>query len=164
MVREERPGIVTIAAGLLLGLSCAPALASSGYSSICEKLSIEPVDLATSSTIDPSARIETESFEAAESQPAANPLTPRTETILRQIFDETPADDQETIEPSAVTSPNAAPIAELAAPVIREQTQNIESNDARTGESESEPADARLPGVNDDDLLRFRRHMYRTDI
>ena len=153
-----------VAAGLLLGLSCAPALASSGYSSLCEKLTIETVDLATSSTIDPAVRIETDSLEAAESRPAANPLTPKAETILRQIFDETPDADQETTEASAVTSPNAAPIVELAAPVRQEQTQSIESSDLGTTEVQTDSIDAEIPGVSDDDLLRYRRQMYRTDI
>lgn len=164
MVRQERPGLFTKAASLLLGLSCAPALASSGYTSICEKLSIETVDLATSSTIDPGVRIETESLEVADSRPVANPLTPKAETILRQIFDEAVADDQETIEPTPVTSPNAAPIAELTAPVIREQRRDIESSDTASGEADSVPVDARVPGLSDEELLRYRRQMYRTDI
>ena len=164
MVRQERPGIFTIAAGLLLGLSCAPALASSGYTDICEKLTLETVDLATSSTIDPSARIETETLEAIDATPVANPLTPKAETILRQIFDEAVADDQETIEPTAVKSPNAAPIAELTAPVIREQRRDIESNKKEPNDADANPVDARVPGLSDEELLRYRRQMYRTDI
>ena len=149
------------AAALLL--CSAPALAATGNQGLCKKLTLETVDLAASG-LDPSSRIDSDTLEAAGSGSAANPLTPKAETILREIFDEAVAEDQETDEPAAITSPNAAPIAELTAPVIREQTRDIDASDAAEADAESESIDARVPGLSDEQLLRYRRQMYRTDI
>ena len=53
---------------------------------------------------------------------------------------------------------------ELAPPLAVEQTDTIEeaASNAVTDDARNSAAD--LPGVSDDDLIRFKRQMYRTDI
>lgn len=144
---------------MLLGLCCAPALASSGFSTVCEKLSLETVDLGTSTTIDPASPID-----AADAPRAVMALTPKTETILRQIFDETIPEGQEAIESAPVTSPKAAPIAELTAPALQEQRRDIEASEKVDTETDVKSIDTRVPGLSDEELRRYRRQMFRTDI
>ena len=164
MRETQGPRTKSTAAALLLGLFCAPALASSGFSTMCEKLHLETVDLATSSTIDPTSRIDSESTDAADTQPAIIALTPNAETILREIFDETIPEGQVANDPAPVTSPKAAPIAELTAPAVQEQRRDIEAKEEADADRDVQSIDTRVPGLSDDELLRYRRQMYRTDI
>jgi hypothetical protein len=53
---------------------------------------------------------------------------------------------------------------EMAAPLAAEQGETIEEAATRADSEESPETSARLPGVSEDDLMRFKRQMYRKDI
>lgn len=163
------------AAGLLLGLWCAPALAASG--SFCEgvegltvnleipegEFEIEVIDHAPVTTIE-TVDIYGSDDIGIDVTPHDVPLAPQVETILKQIFDETPPDGQEPSAATPVRSPDAAPLAELTAPVLREKNREIQDDNEADRGVERRNDDSDLEGVTDEDLLRYRRQMYRTDI
>ena len=53
---------------------------------------------------------------------------------------------------------------EMAAPLAAEQGETIEEAATKADSEESAETSARLPGVSEDDLMRFKRQMYRKDI
>jgi hypothetical protein len=85
-----------------------------------------------------------------------DPGTPRVETLLRRIFDDTQLRTPALSE-SAETDERSAPLA----------IDESESADAPVSEStdpENGAAETVVPSVSRDDLVRFKRQMYRTDI
>ena len=53
---------------------------------------------------------------------------------------------------------------EMAAPMASEQGETVEESATKADSDESRETSARLPGVSEDDLIRFKRQMYRKDI
>ena len=156
-----------LAATLLLSLCCAPVSAATGVDVLCdrasnplESLDIQPGQLAID-VVDhgvapalPKALIETES-EGGEPPESDARFAPRADTILRRIFDESYAESElDDLKPAM--TPDAKSIVELTVPA------DEEASDAEGIEA---PAlDAELPGVPEEELLRYRRQMFRTDI
>ena len=62
-----------------------------------------------------------------------------------------------------VTS-DTAQVDELAAPMAAEQGETVEETAPKAKSEEVSDTSARLPGVSEDDLIRFKRQMYRKDI
>ena len=92
-------------------------------------------------------------------RPSASTLSiaPRAETILRRIFDESYSSSElEALKPASST--DAKSIAELTAPAEPAKSSS------ETEESELPSLDADLPGMSEDETLRYRRQMFRTDI
>lgn len=127
------------AAALLLALCCTPALASSGVEDLA-------IDVADPGSV------------------AAVQLTPRIASILREIFDETVPEEQDVENATPVNPPSAAPLAELIAPDLREKSRSIDAADIRKSESDLTRVKTNVSGVSEDELSRFRRQMFRTDI
>ena len=89
---------------------------------------------------------------------------PRVETILREIFDESVPEDHEAAAATPISSPHAASLAELTAPGLREKSRNIDDAEIREDKRAVSGVNTRVPGVSEDDLSRYRRQMFRTDI
>ena len=53
---------------------------------------------------------------------------------------------------------------EIAAPMAAEQGETAEEASPKAKSDETSETSARLPGVSEDDLIRFKRQMYRKDI
>ena len=81
---------------------------------------------------------------------------PKVEVLLRRIFDEPqlrPVDAEESEDIDGVTAPLAV-----------DQVETVEEAAKKANSDEATKTSADLPGVSADDLLRFKRQMYRTDI
>ena len=83
-------------------------------------------------------------------------------SILREIFDEAVPEEQDA---------EAAPLAVLAAPDLREISRDIAAadldgvdSDDRKSESDLTRVKTSVSGISEDELSRFRHHMFRTDI
>ena len=137
-------------AALLLALCCGPALADLG-----ETDSISAADAPLETTEDLNSRAPSIS------------MAPRVGTILREIFDERVPEGHAAAEATAISSPNAAPLAELTAPGLREKSRDIDSSDElkiRDAEKDVTGISTSVPGRSEDDRSRYRREMFRTDI
>ena len=137
-------------AALLLAFCCAPALADLGQTDSVSAADAPPTII-----------------EDLNSQAPSVSMTPRVETILREIFDESVPEGQEAADATAVSSPNAASLAELTAPGLREKSRNINTSAESTiGDAEKDVTGVRtsVPGLSEDELSRYRRQMFRTDI
>ena len=91
-------------------------------------------------------------------------MVPRVETILREIFDESVPEDHEAAAATPISSPHAAPLAELTAPDLLDKSRSIDDAEIRDDERGVNGVNTRVPGVSEDDLARYRRQMFRTDI
>jgi hypothetical protein len=83
-------------------------------------------------------------------------------SILREIFDEAVPEEQDA---------EAAPLAVLAAPDLREISRDIDAadldgvdSDNRKSESDLTRVKTSVSGISEDELSRFRHQMFRTDI
>ena len=109
----------------------------------------------------PASAVETESppldDSAAENTPTAaeRPKGPRVEIMLRRIFEEAQARQPKLQQPHEDDNFNA--------PFAVDKSEDLEDP---PGLLEADPAKAttRFPGFGDDELLRYRQQMYRTDI
>ena len=174
---QERPApTVTTVAALrgtgaavaLLAFWCAPVFAA-GSDVFCEKAATASVSLDVQIddlAIDIVDHGITDAVSAAGLESAAPSvlMAPRVETILREIFDETLTADQEAADATPISSPHAASLAELTAPVLREQGKKIDDAEIREDKLGVSGVNTRVPGVSEDDLSRYRRQMFRTDI
>jgi hypothetical protein len=168
------------AASLLLMLWCAPGFASSGHDALYEevasghicldapvqKLSIVVVDHGDASAV-PSGDAMLNATDDLNVRTPSVFVAPRVETILREIFDESIPADQEASDATASSPPNAATLEELTAPGLREQSRHLEDIDKsviRDADGDSTRANTSVPGFSEDDLARYRRQMFRTDI
>ena len=138
------------AAALLLALCCAPAMADLGQTDSISAADAPP-----------------ETIEDLHSRAPSVSMAPRVKTILREIFDESIPEGQEAADATPISSPNAAPLAELTAPGLREKSRNIDTPDASTileAKKDATGVTTRVPGLSEDELSRYRRQMFRTDI
>lgn len=157
---QERPAPIvaalsgTGAAAVLLAFWCAPVFAA-GSDVLCEQAATASVSL--------DVPVEELSIAVVDLERAGPSIlmAPRVETILREIFDETVPEDQEAADATPISSPHAASLAELTAPDLREKSRTIDETEIREDERD---VSTRVPGVSEDDLSRYRRHMFRTDI
>jgi hypothetical protein len=85
-----------------------------------------------------------------------DPGPPKIEALLRRIFDETQIRAPDVSESEVREDRNA--------PMAIDKSESAESTSAGSGTVEDAAPGPRLPGVSSDELLRFKRQMYRTDI
>lgn len=131
---------VSVATAVLLGLSCSAAFASNGFKSDCDEVSdaLPAVKIPT-----PSLTVRV--LDHGLTNSAADMKDPATD----------PADE-------TISSPALAEVAEVklndnAEPVVTDDDDALPANNL--------PETALvLPGVSEQQLPRFRRQMYRTDI
>ena len=155
----------SIAAALLLSAYCAPLLAASNVD--CDKAGALPDSIHIAH---PELNISV--AEHGATAPMSEPrevdrmrrpsastvsIAPQAETILRRIFDESyAATELDELEPASATG--AKSIAELTDP------EELAEPASETEEAEHPTLDADLPGISEDETLRYRRQMFRTDI
>ena len=163
----RRPGIAgTFAATLLLSVCCAPLLAATGVdcdqaAALPDSIDISKPDLSVTTVAEHTVTSPMSEPRDGEQlrRPSASTvsLAPRAETILRRIFDESySSTDLDQLAPASATG--AKSIAELTAPAEATESSNEEKD------AELPALDADLPGMSEDETLRYRRQMFRTDI
>ncbi|MCH8060237.1 MAG: hypothetical protein IIA11_07230 [Proteobacteria bacterium] len=161
---------------LLVGVWCAPVLASSGLKLECrepaEELSVTalpappmPVDAADHGVSSAAAGEENCIEIPLPPTPTALPrLSPSVDTI-RRIFGE---DDGSivvapaTINATVVTSPALADTKRTAETIDEEGRNSTDDSKVPRNDAEGQPA--ATPAESESDQPRFRRRMYRTDI
>ena len=161
----------TRATALLLAFCCAPVLAATSLP--CDEAADRPrsLEVRALDMADPDLTISVTDHGITTTivvQPAGDEIrkpqrivdrsiAPRANTILRQIFDESySASELDELRPAS--APEAKSIAELTMPDDRAEPA------ADGSDSELPSLDADLPGVSEDETLRYRRQMFRTDI
>jgi len=120
-----------------------------------EKLTIEVVDHGTSRAV---AVGELSVDDLIVGDDAANPLDirPRVDVLLRKIFDEP--------QLGTLQAPQAEDVDARHVPLAVDKTENGEEAAATVDSGDGSDRATALPGVSDDDLMRFKQQMYRTDI
>lgn len=160
-----------LAAALLASGWCAQAAASS-TDIICDQTSRHsvsldiPVNELTVNTVDHGAANTISTDESLlDSRDQIDPsVTPRVAAVLRQIFDESLA--QRPLK-DRLNSPAIESLQDLveSLPVRDEpETAAPAAGDMAEADSSAPDVNARLPGVEDEQSIRYRREMYRTDI
>ncbi len=129
-------------AALLLALCSAPVLASTGV----DDAAIDVIDPGTASSV------------------VAVEMNPRIASILREIFEETVPGGQAVEYATPASLPSAAPLARVIAPDLREQSRDVDEARIDTSESDLTRIKTNVSGASEDELSRFRRQMFRTDI
>jgi hypothetical protein len=137
---------------------CDPAAESAGLpEAAVGSLTIEVVEHNASSQVTPGQLSVDGSVNDGGSGLEPDPRPPEVETLLRRIFDETQLGARGLPEPEDSDA--------RAAPLANEKAETHDAPASESTDAEIDPAAApRLPGVFGDDLVRFKRQMYRTDI
>lgn len=137
-----------------------PAIASSGVDTLCDpstaivvSLEVPPAKLDIA-VVDhgPANSVGAGGADAGQ----LRTLQPSDELILRRIFDEPRVPASDDAEPAGGDSLNA--------PLADENSSEREDPATSGDVTEDGETVTRLPGVSEDELLRFRRQMYRVDI
>lgn len=171
MTRKQAPrpkvasSLLGAAVALALGAWVQPSFAATATDARCDqsmdslpmspaddgKLAIRVIDHGTATA----AADDALAAEETVADPADGSTGPRVEIMLRRIFDEARARQPNLPEPEIVE--------DLSAPLAIDKTESIEEPAAVL---EAEPADspAERPDFSADELLRYRRQMFRTDI
>lgn len=90
-------------------------------------------------------------------------LKPRGEIIIQAIFENSSGSSPSGAELIPADNAEIAPLAS-SADTVQPNADNLPDQVTTKVGTESSDAEMRLPGIDDADLLRFRRQMYRTDI
>lgn len=155
---------------LALGAFMSPSFAATAADSRCDpsaaapalpetpatSLTIEVVEHTASSPVTPGQVSLDGSMDDGGSSLEPNSESPRVETLLRRIFDDT-----------RLRAPGFPDIEESDssdAPLSTDRTESVEPPVSESAESEFDSTAPQVPGLSGDDLVRFKRHMYRTDI
>jgi hypothetical protein len=163
-------------AALLLVFCCAPAF-SAGSDVLCtqstsvritldipvDELAVRFVDLGTATSVPGEDSLPGMLDDLASRAPSVS-TTLRVERILREIFDESVPADHEATDATPSSAPNAAPLAELTAPDLREKSRDIGESRIRDADDDVTGVTSSIPGLSEDELARYRRQMLRTDI
>lgn len=148
--------LAATAAGIaLVAAWTTPAFAATSPTTLCEQLSkatLEVPDIALKS------RLASHGAEAGEESPIADVealspqhlLAPGVEAALSKVFEE------ELANPEVSADSTSAPLAETQ--------PDPDTLDRPLPEAKTTPMNTRVPGVSDDDLVNFKRQMYRKDI
>jgi hypothetical protein len=91
-------------------------------------------------------------------------LNPRVASILREIFEETVPGGQAVEHATPASLPSAAPLARVIAPDLLEQGRDVDEAGIDKSESDLTRIETKVSGASEDELSRFRRQMFRTDI
>lgn len=161
--RHVASSLLSAATVLVLGAWACPSLAATGSDARCDQsldqppmspadsgdLAIQVIDHGTATATDDLA------VEETGADPAGGSKGPRVEVMLRRIFDEARARQPGLPQLEFAEDRNA--------PLAVDQADGIEEPAAVL---EAEPAESatELPGFSADELLRYRRQMFRTDI
>lgn len=147
------------------------SIASAGVTSLCDtrtidppvldiqagELTIELIDLGTSASLELDVSIDADAI--------ALPSPPDVDAMLNQMF--RLRDDHRPPAARRSSPATSSPVVELSAPAVTSEAPAGGTDAAALG-SDTEitpPAiSTRIPGLSDDDLRRYRRKMYRTDI
>jgi len=167
--RRVAPSLLSAVTVLALGAWAHPAFAATGTDARCDqsldapsmsiaddhKLPLQVIDHGAVS----SAAAGDMSFDDTDADPTTRTPTrstgPDVDLILKRMYDEARARQPGLSEPEQT--------ADLSAPLVVDQSESIE--EPATG-LETNPVDsaAKLPGFSADELHRYRKQMYRTDI
>ena len=151
---------------LVLAAWASPALASAGPETLCDQavnVADMPVPSSDKLTIDVVNHGPTDDIDAApsiddsyEESSATGRTKSRVEVLLRKIFDEP---QLRTIDAGEIQESD-----QVTAPLAVDKTEAVDETTSDTNSEDSTSNAAGLPGVSEDDLARFKRQMYRTDI
>ena len=150
---------------LALGTWMHPAFCANGTDADCDS-SLDPASMSLVDSRDLPLRLidhGTAGTATADDMPVTDPAAktnihpagPRVDTILKRIFDEARARQPGLSEPEQS--------GDLSAPLAVDQSENIEEPAAGL-ETDPVESPAELPGFSADELHRYRKQMYRTDI
>ena len=166
------------AALLALAIACAPALASSSLA-LCDEesrkaqsldvpaveLSIRTADLGSADAVTAGGQPLDQPIESRKWALPLLTLTPRAESILQKMFEEPQFSPPSQLDPLPAETGKSGPVAEVITPQPGgDKIEQPDDVDARNESEELNGVSTRLPGVTTDDLVRFKRRMYRTDI
>lgn len=168
-IKAALGGTLTAVLGLC-ALTISP-VASAGVTSLCDtrtidppdldihaaELTIELIDLGTSAPVDLEVSI--------DAQAMTVPAPPDIDAMLERMFER--SDKPESPAVHARSPVQRFPAAELSTSTI-EPESSMSGTEATESEAETDvgpPAvSTRIPGLSEDELRRYRRMMYRTDI
>lgn len=161
----------SITAVLAFGALSISTAASAGVTDLCDTDTIEPPDLEitadtfTVELIDLGNQVSIGIDVAVDAEALALPPPPDIDAALKRMFDLNHDPDLTRNQSRApVTIP---PLAELSAQPIETESPIIGTKEPNSGsDNETMPpaVSTRIPGLSEDDLQRYRRKMYRTDI
>ncbi len=163
---------------LVLGVVCVPAFASSsvtpcevgaratqGLDVSARDLSVRTVDLGSASSVAVTAQPVEQPIESRVWASPSLTLTPRAESLLQQMFEEPQFSRPAQLDPLPARADRPAPIAEATTPLPGGDKIEVQKGvDTRIQSEDLGEISTRLPGVAVDELVRFKRRMYRTDI
>ncbi len=163
---------------LALGMACTPALASSGVTPCDEgakaaqgldvparELSIRTVDLGPTSSVTADGQSLDQPVASRSWAPPSLTLPPRADSTAKNIFDEPQFSPQSQLDSPPAGEGKSAPVADAITPLPGgDKIGQQDRADSRMRSEGLNGVSTRSPGVATDDLLRFKRRMYRTDI
>lgn len=164
---------------LALGMACTPALASSGVTPPCDEgaraaqgldvpareLSIRTVDLGPTSSVTADGQSLDQPVASRSWAPPSLTLSPRADSTAKNIFDEPQFSPQSQLDSPPAGEGKSAPVADAITPLPGgDKIGQQDRADSRMRSEGLNGVSTRSPGVATDDLLRFKRRMYRTDI
>ncbi len=163
---------------LALVIACVPALASSSLT-LCDKearkaqsldvpameFSIRSVDLGSVNSVTAGSQPLDKPIESREWALPSLTLTPRAESIVQKMFEEPQFSPPSQLDPLPAEAGNSAPVVEaITLQPGGDKIERQDDVDTRIQNEDLNGVSTRLPGVTTDDLMRFKRRMYRTDI
>lgn len=175
MTHRKAPTLAAVISGfgaplfVVLAAITSPALAATGADTRCDQavespalpdatagtLSIEVVEHTASGRVTPGQLSVDGSTDDGGAGLEPNPGPPRVEVLLRRIFDETRLREPGQAEPE--------PDARMA-PLAIDKSEPAEVPVSESPDADDDPAEPGDPDWSQDDLIRFKRQMYRTDI
>lgn len=158
----------------LCALTISP-VASAGVTSLCDTRTIDPPDLdihagemtgeLTIELIDLGRLAPVDLDVTIDADAMTLPAPPDVDAMLKRMFQL--SDNFESPAVHAQSPVQRFPVADLSTPAIETEV-SMSGTDASENEAETDigpPAvSTRIPGLSEDDLRRYRRKMYRTDI
>ena len=169
--KTPAPSATRAAALLVLSLVCTPSLVYAGLNACAssranglegpvQDLTVHRLDYGPANS--DTAAIDNPGDRAIDDDAPISPastLKPRVAVVLRKPFD----DPDDLVQPAPIDGSESGPLADMIVPGAG--GDGDKHSDAEAIPSEELPGvDMRLPGLSDDDVLRFKRQMYRTDI
>ncbi|MGI9249419.1 MAG: hypothetical protein ACR2QI_10410 [Woeseiaceae bacterium] len=138
-LRQSKTFAAGAAIALLVALYASPALASSNASTICNDVADASLEIAPGELLakNVSQNIDTNGVEITES-----------------------ASEMETLSPTHYLAPRV----EAVLRKVFEDSATPLADSEQPDEDDAPTMKSRLPGVSDDELSRYKRQMYRTDI
>lgn len=141
-----------------LGVFAGPAVAATSDQLPCDQstaptLRIERNEL-VSTVISHNASVDSESTHTENSR---NFLTPRAEAAIRDAFKKSDAVD---VTPSSTDVASAT----LPSPLVGTSSKPAASEEADRDVDTESAMNTKLPGISDEDLVRYKKQMYRRDI